>query len=170
MKRSRRPLSNAEIVRCAIKIIGAPDCVEDVRWWVETLEMYREDISLRRTKRGKAAARRLWQALRRVDIAMRSDDLPYILVMPLSHWKLLNWIDLCDRIATRPLKGGNSEPFETKVADAACSLMRKYNKPVSTTKNSPFEKLAAVLSGYPDANFHHHCRSIAARSARTGSQ
>jgi hypothetical protein len=79
------------------------------------------------------------------------------------------WIDTCESIASRALFEDNTDAPEIKAADAAYWLMRKYNRRVSTTKNSSFEKLAATLAGKPNSNFHHHCRAVVARSAKIGS-
>ena len=52
-------------IKVAIKILGK-DAREDIRETIEGLAHVFE-LSLRRSKRGKAAARRLGQALRRLD-------------------------------------------------------------------------------------------------------
>ena len=137
-------------------------CLTDVEVW-------REHVALAHSKKGKIAARRLAKALRRVDAAMATADLPYFLFAFFPREKLLRWIDMCESIESRVLSEDDTDTAEVKAADAAYWLMRKYNGRVSTTKNSSFEKLAATLAGKPNSNFHHYCRAVVARSAKTGS-
>jgi hypothetical protein len=157
-----------EIVRRAVKIIGEPACKKDVEEALEWIEAWR-DLFARRTKKGKIAAGRLAKALRRVDAALKSDDLfPYLRAFP--DWKLAIWIDDCEAIAEKSLddESGVGE-IERYAALRAYDLMRRYGKPVPTTKGSPFERLAATLSGDATANFHHYCREVVG-SAKLGSK
>ncbi|HZN30465.1 MAG TPA: hypothetical protein VFB88_13995 [Xanthobacteraceae bacterium] len=159
-----------EIVRRAVKIIGEPGCKKDVERALEEIEVWRH-LFARRTKKGKIAAGRLAKALRRVDVALKSDDLfPLLRASYLPDWKLAIWIDHCEALAEKSLgdDAGTGE-IERCAASKAYDLMQKYGKPVSTTKRSPFERLAAALSGDVTADFHHHCRA-AVRSAKTGSE
>jgi hypothetical protein len=155
-------MTRDEMVRRAVKIIGQPACNKDVEQALEEIEEWR-DLYARRTKKGKIAAGRLAKALRRVDVALKSDDLfPLLRMSYLPDWKLAIWINTCEAIAEKSLDSdaGTGET-ERCVASKAYDLMRKYGKPVSTTKGSPFERLAAVLSGDAAANFHHYCREVA---------
>jgi len=162
-------MTRDEILRYAVKILGTPACQNDVGLALEEVG-FRRDLNARRTKKGKIAARRLADALRRVDAAMKSDDLFPPLLLYLPHDKLLRWIDHCDAIATRPLGPPKPNADSKKhAANKAYELMQKYDRPVVTTKRSPFEKLAAVLSGDLTADFHHYCRAVV-RSAKLGSK
>ncbi len=165
-----------EIVRCAVKIIGPAirqrsACKEDVERALENLKFVRA-FAVRRTKRGKIAARRLASALRRVDVALRNDDLFPGLTRYLPHFKLLLWIKECEATARRPPNSDGTEwrgSFEKRAAEEAYKLPRKHGRPVSTTKGSKFEQLAAALAGDPNAKFHHYCRAVV-RSAEMGSE
>ena len=130
-------------IKVAIKILGK-DAREDIRETIEGLAHVFE-LSLRRSKRGKAAARRLGQALRRLDAALRDKDLYYGLQghhQLFEHESLRRWIDSCDVTANRPLDPSDpnsdgqdwSSAYEKKAAEYALGLMHKYNKPISTTK------------------------------------
>jgi hypothetical protein len=139
---------------------------------VELVDDWRE-LCGRRTKKGKAAARRLAAALQRVRTALRSNDLvPRLgLPWPLHEGVLERWILRCEAIASgkrRPNENTEIGASERMAASLAYALMRKYGRPVSTTKRGPFERLAAALWGHATANFHHHCRAVV--SAKSGSK
>jgi hypothetical protein len=158
-----------EIIRYAVRIIGTRACQKDVEKALEEIEIWR-DLFARRTKKGKIAAGRLAKALRRVDIALKSDDLFSPLTFYLPHDKLLRWIDHCEAISEKSLNADASTgEAERCAASQAYDLMRRYDRPISTTKRSPFEKLAAALSGDVTADFHHYCRAVV-RSAKSGSK
>ena len=81
-------MSPDETIRRAVKILGAAACREDVEDALEEVRVWR-DLSARRTKKGKTPAKRLAAALRRVDVAMRDDNIFPLLLTYLPHDKLL---------------------------------------------------------------------------------
>jgi hypothetical protein len=145
-------------IELAVQILGAA-AREDVEQAIENL-CYQFEFSLRRSKKGKIAALRLAKALRRVDIALKDQNLWFGL-KPNSFLrdKLLRWIDSCETTATKSRRPNDNEKpgaFEKRAAEYAYELMR-------------FEQLAAALAGRPNANFHHYCRAIL-ESAKTGAK
>jgi hypothetical protein len=165
-------MTRDEAVRHAVKILGTRECQEDVERAIEEIE-WRRTLNARRTKKQKAAALRLAQALRRVNVAMKSSDLyPLLRSSYLPDWRLSIWISHCQAIADRPFSrndGTGIGETEKYIASKAYDLMQRYDRPISTTKRSPFEKLAAALSGDVTADFHHYCRAVV-RSAKLGSK
>jgi hypothetical protein len=150
-----------KVIQRAVKILGIPDAREDVIYAIEHVFFCR-DFAVRRTKKGKSSARRLAKALRRVDVAMRNPDLFPPLRRYLDHQNLLRWINECETTAE------SSSKFETDgerdAAKMAHELMLMYGQPISTTKGSKFEQLAATLAGRPGDSFHHHCRDFMRRN------
>jgi hypothetical protein len=158
-------------IELAVQILGAA-AREDVEQAIENL-CYQFEFSLRRSKKGKIAALRLAKALRRVDIALKDQNLWFGL-KPNSFLrdKLLRWIDSCETTATKSRRPNDNEKpgaFEKRAAEYAYELMSKYDRTISSTKKSRFEQLAAALAGRPNANFHHYCRAIL-ESAKTGAK
>jgi hypothetical protein len=158
------------IVERAVEIIGDPTCREDVQQALEEIEDTR-DLAVRRSKKGKAAARDLARVLRRLRVVLRNRYLFPGLGAPFSEPMLVRWINHCETTAGRSLKGSNKRTGEAErfAALKAYDLLRKYGKPVSTTKRSTFEQLAATLYGNATADFHHYVRA-AVRSAKSGSK
>jgi hypothetical protein len=163
-------------IKLAVRILGA-GAQEDIEKAIERLS-YESEFSLRNSKKGKVAARRLADALKKVERAAKDDNLWYALKPDwfITHDKLLRWIEICNVTADRPLDrhhqnyNGEFRPgaYEKKAAELAYELLQKYERPISATKESQFEKLAAALAGRPKANFHHYCRSVL--SAKTGAK
>jgi hypothetical protein len=104
--------------------------------------------------------------IRQVRTALKNDDLWF----GLRRWRfddiwLHTWIDECETTAGRdltiPHDHGPGE-YERLAASLALLLMRKYDRPVTTTKGREFERLTAILAGRPKGNFHHYCREAVA--------
>lgn len=162
-------------VRRATKVLG--ECVSR-----DEIVLAVADIAFLRNaekgwaKKGKAAAKRLHDALRRVQLALKSEDLFPLLKNHaqygyLSQEQLAKWLKHCDAIA-QGLEDPNNPLDESRqwrgaaekcAAEHAYKLLRKCNRHIATTKKtSEFAKLAAVLSGNPKADFHHYCRAVLA--------
>jgi hypothetical protein len=155
----------------AVAIIGHPACRDDVEQAVESIA-YQHAFATRRSKRGKAAARNLARALRHVQIALQNEHLFPWLAASLNEQKVAGWIDHCDAIAGRPLKGANERwtgAAERRAVEEAYELLRKYGRPATTTKGSQLEQLAAILYGNANADLHHYCRAVV-RSAKSGTK
>jgi hypothetical protein len=165
-------MTREEIVRYAVNILGTRECREDVEMVLKEIELLWDIYHARPdlTKKGKIAARRLAQALRKVHLALKSDNLDLLLGDAiLRDTKLLDWIKRSEEIAGKQLSNRRPPDIEKLIALMAYQLMRTYKRPISTTKRGPFERLAAALSGDLSANFHHQCRAIV-DSAKTGSK
>jgi hypothetical protein len=158
-------------LRDAAKILGTDDCREDVEHAMAYLGMTAW-ISVGRTTKGKADLRRVARALRRLQDTLKSTALPPThFDFPPSDEQIQRWINKCDEIANKVAAPFGVGAVERRAAEYAYGLMIKYHRPVSLSKKSQFEKLAALLatvlvSGDRNANFHHYCREVV-RSAKT---
>jgi hypothetical protein len=123
----------------------------------------------RRSKDAKRAAGRLHGSLHHVLRVLTDPHLPVNLVshpdlnmtrLEMGHW-LMRWQR---RIEQERSKTGKPFrfPAEKKLlaAGQAHDLLRQFNREISATKGSTFCKLAALLHGTPNTNFHNPCRRI----------
>ena len=148
----------------ALEILGT-EALGDVEEAIENLCYVNEHVLLR-SKAGKNAAETLGVALQKVKIALNNENLAFHLKRSsLTDDQLSAWIDQCKSVKGRPLypspgsDGHNwASELERRAVAIAYELMEKYNKKISMSKESNFEKLAKALAG-SGANFHHYCRA-----------
>jgi hypothetical protein len=151
------------IVRQAVKLIGNPDCREDVEFALDAVAVMNTTMSASRrtaTKRAKRAAGSLAAALRRVEMAADSKDLD-MTVMCFPRKIISKWKRHSEKLAKTPSqKPAPNSDAKKRAAEYALGLLRKYDKHVATTKGSRFCRLAALLYADPKADLHHQCRAV----------
>jgi hypothetical protein len=155
------------LLQAAAKILRTDDCRKDVETALAHLAGTAW-ISVGRTTKGKADLRRVAQALRRLQSTLNLPPIDYD--FPPSAEQIQRWIDKCDGIAAgRPYHAKYGVgALERRAAEYAYWLMIQYDRPISLSKKSDFEKLAALLATVmidrdSKANFHHYCREVADR-------
>lgn len=165
-------IENAEPVRCAIALIK-PEvqwqdaCRDDVEMALIDIELTDGQLRAnthRQTKPAKLAARRLANALRRVEAVLKHGDLDITIGLFFPRDELIRWTKHCDELVKTPsgkLKRKSAEAKRLAVSEAHL-LMRRYGPPdaaKNTRKGSRFCRLASCLYGQPKADLHNQCRA-----------
>jgi hypothetical protein len=113
-----------------------------------------------KTKAARKAAGRVASALRRLEVALKNENLNsgvWAMLSPVVAWR-----PLCEEIAKPP--SGKKEPRwgaeEKRIAvRMARQLMLRFSREkISSKPKSSFCKLAALLYGKPSADLSNQCR------------
>jgi hypothetical protein len=157
-------IQRAPLVEMALELLEPENNAECRKQVVAVLEQvavlkhYEQTLTAPFSKAGKASARRLAAALRRVERELKHVAVHELKAM-ISPEQIAAGIKACDEIAATPSYPPKRNADDKRWAAAAArALLQRYKQPVKTTKNSRFCRLAAVLYGTPDADFQHPCR------------
>lgn len=133
---------------------------------LEHLNIQQQHRARATTKGGKLAARRLAQAIRRVEVAAKSNHLDFKVRRFFPTDELIKWRKQCEQWAAfdPDKKRARSASSKLRAAKNALAVMRKYALPVKTTKKGLFCELAKLIyvprPGERGTDLHHQCRAI----------
>lgn len=181
MTARRAPLTDEQIVRQAVKLIGRlglrgrvlgeGSCREEVEHEVAWMQF---DVTSRRhslwneSKQAKGANEKMAAALWRVEAAHKSEHLEPIFKNMFPVKTVQKWRRHFEAAAATPSRKAAPSAKIKKQAAArhALNLLDRYNLRdgrsvwATTTRNkSLFCRLAAVLYGDPTADLQHYCRA-----------
>jgi hypothetical protein len=117
----------------------------------------------RKTKSSKKAAGRVVSRLRAARAASNGLDFGARLAFP--HEAVAKAIEFYEVLEREPARlNAKSEPEKTRAAELADRLLLRFSSERPTlTKDGPFCRLAALLSGEPDADRSYICRKVIGR-------
>jgi hypothetical protein len=162
---------NADLVRRALSLIEPERqwhdaCIEDIEMAIVELQLdvsqLRNDTIHNNSKLAKRAARRLADALRRVEVVLKDKNLDASVHLSFPRNKLRGWIERCDEKARTPSRKSKRTTAEAKrlAVMRACLLLFKHGTSGAAddaARGSRFCRLAALLYGDPKVDLHNQC-------------